>query len=252
VEFRNHLLSTVLKADGAALIPGLTEMSLDRGQVLFEPGERAVDLYFPSNAVLSVVTVMSDGVAVESSTIGHEAAAPLLAALADGPVSGRIFAQIGGGAMRMSASALRSWVADRPAAMSLLLQQAGAMAFQAERGVACNAVHSAPKRLARWILMTQDRTGGRFLPLTQEYMAVMLGVQRTTISGIANQLRTAGLIRFSRGNLEVADREGLEAYACECYGAVRAEFDRIRKTEVTFVPASLSPGASAPAPAAAG
>lgn len=168
---------------------------------------------------------MENGQNVESSTIGPETATPLLAALAGQPVRARIFAQIGGGAIRIPASMLRAQALASPGLMTLLLRHAGAIGFQAEQGVACNVLHGAPQRLARWILMTQDRTGSRSLPLTQDYMAVMTGVQRTTISMVANQLRAAGLIRYSRGNLEVLDRAGLEAYACECYRAIREEFD---------------------------
>ena len=185
-------------------------------------------VFFPSTAVLSVVTVMLDGHAVESSTIGHESGTPLLWALANQPSKVRIFAQIGGTATRLPASVLRARARESAGLMTLLVRHSASITFQAEQGVACNVLHDAPARLARWLLMTQDRTGNRSLPLTQEYMSVMTGVQRTTISMVANQLRSAGLIRFSRGNVEVLDREGLQAYACECYGAVRRAFDELR------------------------
>ena len=185
-------------------------------------------VFFPSNAVLSIVTVMVDGRGVESSTVGHESAAPLLWALSHGRSKARIFAQIGGAAIRMPASTLRAKAAASPALMALLMRHSASLNFQAEQGVACNILHDAPARLARWLLMTQDRTGNRSLPLTQEYMSVMTGVQRTTISAVANQLRAAGLIRFSRGNVEVLDRAGLEAFACECYKTIRGEFDELR------------------------
>ena len=188
-------------------------------------------MFFPSNCVLSVVTHMESGQNVESSTVGPETATPLLSALAAQPVRARVFAQIGGGAIRIPAAVLRARAMESPALMTLLLRHASAIGFQAEQGVACNVLHDAPQRLARWILMTQDRTGSRVLPLTQDYMAVMTGVQRTTISAVASQLRAAGLIRYSRGNLEVVDRPGLEAYACECYRAIREEFDSLRDAQ---------------------
>ncbi len=228
MEFRNSLLAALAAVDLAALLPALTETSIERGQDLFLPGDLATHVFFPSTCVLSVVTHMSSGQNVESSTVGPETASPLLAALAGQPVKARVFAQIGGGAIRIPTSVLRARAAENPALMTLLLRHAAAIGFQAEQGVACNVLHDAPQRLARWILMTQDRTGGKSLPLTQDYMAVMTGVQRTTISVVANQLRAAGLIRYSRGNLEVIDRAGLEAYACECYRAIREEFDSLR------------------------
>lgn len=228
MEFRNSLLAALPKADLSALLPAFTETSLERGADLFMPGDQPLQVFFPSNCVLSVATHMENGQAVESSTVGPETATPLLAALSGHSVKARIFAQIGGGAIRLPATALRARAAESPALMTLLLRHASAIGFQAEQGVACNVLHDAPQRLARWLLMTQDRTGSRVLPLTQDYMAVMTGVQRTTISAVATQLRSAGLIRYSRGNLEVVDRAGLEAYACECYGAIREEFDSLR------------------------
>lgn len=227
MRFRNYLLSGLGREDSEALIPYLTEISLDRGEVLYEPDQPAEVVYFPSNAVLSIVTVMRDGAAVESSTIGHESAAPLLSALDGRPTRSRYFAQIAGAATRLPAAILRARATTSPALMSLLLRHIGANAFQSEQGVACNAVHDAEARLARWILMTHDRLAARSLPLTQDYMAIMTGVQRTTISGLAGELRRAGLIRYARGILEIVDRAGLEARACECYGAIRAEFDQL-------------------------
>ena len=228
MEFRNYLLRALVAADRQGILSHLTEISLERGQILFEPGDPVEQVYFPSNAVLSIVTVMGDGRAVESSTVGHESATPLLWALSNVPSKSRIFAQIGGAAIRMPAAVLRTRAAEIPTLMTLLHRHAASLSFQAEQGVACNILHEAPARLARWLLMTQDRTGNRALPLTQEYMSVMTGVQRTTISAVANQLRSAGLIRFSRGNVEILDRTSLEAVACECYQAVRTEFDDLQ------------------------
>ncbi|HEY0436420.1 MAG TPA: Crp/Fnr family transcriptional regulator [Phenylobacterium sp.] len=227
MEFRNHLLSAFEDGDIQALLPSLAEVTLDRGQVLFEPGDPPENVFFPSNAIVSVVTVMEDGSAVETSTIGRESGTPLLNALAGEPSRTRVFAQIPGAAIRMPGRALRARAAASPALSALLMRHAASITFQAEQGVACNILHEASARLARWLLMTQDRTGSRSLPLTQEYMAVMTGVQRTTISAVANQLRAAGLIRYSRGNIDITDRKGLEAAACECYRAVRAAFDDI-------------------------
>lgn len=231
MEFRNYLLAD-LSGGRDALLSGFAETALARGQVLYEVGQVVETVYFPSTAVLSVVTVMRNGQAVESSTVGRESAAPLLSALAAKPVRARIFTQIGGSAIRLSAARLRQAAHDSQALMRQLMDHAGAVAFQAEQGVACNILHDAAPRLARWLLMTQDRMGTNVLPLTQDYMAIMTGVQRTTISLVANQLRSAGLIRFSRGNVEVVDRAGLEARACECYDAIRQEFEELRAHEV--------------------
>jgi CRP-like cAMP-binding protein len=224
VEFRNHLLAALPSPDRDALLPMFAESPLARGQVLLEPGDHARWVYFPSSAVLSVVTIMLDGTAVETSSVGFESAVPLLAVLDDLPTKVRVFTQIGGAAMRLPAKALRDRCDASAPLRSLLLRHIGAISFQAEQGVACNALHDAKARLARWLLMTQDRIGNGHLPLTQDYLAIMTGVQRTTISALANELRRSGLIAFSRGTIEVVDRVGLEKAACECYGVVREEF----------------------------
>jgi CRP-like cAMP-binding protein len=231
VEFRNYLLADLSEGLRDELLPGFGEVALARGQVQYEVGQAVDYVYFPSTAVLSVVTVMRNGQAVESSTIGRESAAPLLCALASRPARSRIFAQIGGSAIRLSAERLRAAVRDGAELMQRVMDHAGSIAFQAEQGVACNILHDASSRLSRWLLMTQDRMGSDILPLTQDYMAIMVGVQRSTISAVANQLRGAGLIRFSRGNVEVLDRAGLEARACECYGVIRREFDGLRSLQ---------------------
>jgi len=237
VEFRNFLLSALSPDDLDALAPGLKQISLKRGDVLCDYGNIPEKVIFPNTAVLSIVTVMSDGSAVESSTIGHESATPLLWALSREPNKGRVFTQVGGTAYTLSALKLRKQALQSPELMALLLRHIASISFQAEQGVACNVLHSARARLARWILMTQDRVGQHALPLSQEYMAVMLGVQRTTITLVAGQLRDAGLIQFARGVLEVTDRDGLESVACECYQEVRQEFDALRQAGGRLRPA---------------
>ena len=228
MKFRNHLLADLSDSLRDGLLPGFAEVALARGQVLYEAGQPVDYVYFPSTAVLSIVTVMRNGQAVESSTVGRESATPLLCALAARAARTRIFAQIPGSAIRLGAERLREAVQDSGELMRQVMDHAGAVAFQSEQGVACNILHDAPARLSRWILMTQDRVGADNLPLTQDYMAIMTGVQRSTVSAVANQLRGAGLIRFSRGNVQVVDRDGLEAVACECYDAIRHEFESLR------------------------
>lgn len=228
MEFRNFLLADLSPGVRQELSQGLVEVALARGQVVCEAGQDVDYVYFPSTAVLSLVTVMLNGQSVESSTVGCESAAPLLSALANKPTRTRIFAQIGGSAIRLKAARLRQSVHESPELMRQVMDHAGAVSFQAEQGVACNVLHDASARLSRWLLMTQDRTGTDVLSLTQDYMAIMTGVQRTTISAVANQLRSAGLIQFSRGNVEILDRAGLEKHACECYGAIREAFDSLR------------------------
>lgn len=228
VEFRNFLLSSLGAADLQALMPSLSEVSLNQGQVLFEVGAPVECVYFPSSAVISVVTVMGDGRSVESSTIGRESGVGLLNAVSRQPMGSRVFAQIGGSALRMPAAAVRRRVVEAPEFSLLMLRHVHAALIQAEQFIACNALHNAEQRLARWLMMTADRTGTPSFALTQEYMAVMTGVQRTTVSALAAAFKDRGLIRYSRGHVEILDAGGLSEVACECAGVAHRQFTDLR------------------------
>jgi CRP-like cAMP-binding protein len=216
VRFRNFLLSALTTSDLQALMPELTEVSLVQGQILFGPGDSVGTVYFPSSAVVSITAIMGDGRSVESLTVGRESGVALLNAAGNIASQSRIFAQVAGAALRLPATALRRRMAESEAFSALLLRHFYAAAMQTQQFVACNAVHSAEQRLARWLLMTADRTGSQIFTLTQEYMAVMTGVQRTTVSTLATAFRQGGLIRYSRGMVEILDQDGLEAASCEC------------------------------------
>ncbi|MDB5468811.1 MAG: Crp/Fnr family transcriptional regulator [Caulobacter sp.] len=231
MEFRNFLLSAIGKADLETLAPLLSEVSLQRGEVVFPEGGGVTHVYFPSSAVLSVVTVMRDGRYIESNTIGREGGAGLLDAAGGAPSYHRVFAQVPGSAFRLPAEAFRRQLEASPAFAQLLFRHALADAAQTQQFVACNVLHNAEQRLARWLLMTADRTGTRAFSLTQEYMAVMTGVQRTTISAMASDFKDRGLIRYSRGNMEILDVAGLRKVACECAGVAHELFLGRRETD---------------------
>ena len=228
MEFRNFLLASLHPEDAAVLIPHLREVSLARGAELFDVGSEVATLYFPSSACVSIVNVMRDGKTVETVTVGRESAVLLLEAAADEPSRSRVFAQVAGGAMALPAAAFRKRLAESATLLSLTLRHALASARQAELGVSCNIAHSADGRLARWLLMTQDRTGADTFPLTQDYMAVMTGVQRSTVSNLAADLKREGIIDYSRGSLTIHDRTRLIARSCECYADVEAVFVNLR------------------------
>lgn len=237
VKFRNFLLSALNEVDRLALMPDLSEISLAQAQVLFEVGSEADYVYFPSSAVISVVTVMEDGRSAESHTIGRESGVGLVNAAGRTAVQSRVFAQIGGGAVRLPAAALRRQLAASPTLLSHLMRHVHATLLQAQQFTACNVLHSADQRLARWLLMTADRTGSASFPLTQEYMAIMTGVQRTTVSSLANGFKERGLIRYSRGHVEILDDARLGKAACECARVVRRQFgDLERQAEASETP----------------
>jgi len=219
--FRNRLLSSLPERDAELLRPHLREVHLTKGLVLADVGDRISQVLFPSSAVLSVVVSLEDGRTVEVATLGMEGASHVLECLGVAPSTTRMFAQIPGSAFAVDAGVLRQRAAQSPELLRRLLRHVKAANSQAEQNVACNALHEAPGRLAKWLLMTEDRTGTPAFPLTQDYMAVMVGVQRSTVNGAAVELRDKGLIRYTRGSVQVLDRVGLQARACECYEAVQ-------------------------------
>jgi CRP-like cAMP-binding protein len=213
--------------DLEALSPFLTETALASGELLHEPDHAVESVYFPSSAVLSMVTMMLDGRSVESATIGFESVAGLPSALSGSKSSSRVFAQVAGAAIRVPAARLREQAFNSRPLMQLLLRHVEATISQAQQSAACNALHETGPRLARWLLMTQDRVSGQILPLTQEYLAIMLGVQRTTVTLVASAFKRAGLIDYRRGSITILDREGLERESCECYALIKARFDNL-------------------------
>jgi len=230
--FRNFLLRALPSEDAAALTPLLREVTLRQGQGLYEPGDPVESLYFPSSACISVVTVMRDGRQVETASVGRESAAVLLDAVTGQPATSQVFVQVGGSAAVLPAQAFRERLAVSASLVSLTLRHALATSKQAELGVGCNLAHQAEGRMSRWVLMTQDRVGSEVLPLTQDYLAVMTGVQRSTISLIASALKAAGIIDYSRGILTVLDREALMGRACECYPVSERQFEGLRGAEI--------------------
>lgn len=225
--FRNRILSIIEKADLVALLPHMTEVAWGASLGIYEVGAPVTAVHFPSSAGLSIVAVMADGAEVECATVGYEGAVGILPALSGADSSNRTYVQLAGSGISISAAALRERAGQSPALMELLLRSAQTLVAQEEQSVACNALHDIEARLARWLLICHDRLDTPVMPVTQEYLAIMLGVQRTTVSGAAGVLRREGLIRYSRGQLEIADREGLEARSCECYGAVLRMYDRL-------------------------
>jgi CRP-like cAMP-binding protein len=220
-EAHNHVLTVMSAADRAALAPHLQEVALSSGDVLVERGHRVTWVYFPLSAVVSVVTLMADGRAVESDTVGRESAVGLLCALGE-PISvDRIFTQIAGRALRIPAARIRRQAEGSHTLHRLLIRHAQANLAQAHQSVACNALHDTGQRLARWLLMSQDRTGGDDIRLTHEFLATMLGVQRTTVTEALRALAARDLIRQERGVIHILDRAGLQAQVCECYEVLK-------------------------------
>lgn len=217
----NHFLDSLDARDLAGLEPRLERVALNRDDVLNETGQAVDFVYLPIDCILSVVVVMEDGAQIESRTIGRESGYGLLHALGSRVAYERMLVQVGGDCWRIPTAVLQIAAAASPALTRSVVQHAQATIVQSARAAACNALHPAEKRLCRWLLMTQDRLDSDVVPLTQEHLSIMLGVQRTTVTGIATQLQTRGVIRYARGRIKLRDRGALEACACECYAAIQ-------------------------------
>ncbi len=210
------------------LLAATSPVSLESKQILLNGGEHIDTVYFPDNAVVSVLITMDDGATVEVANIGNEGIVGVSAFLGVDTLGPRESYQVEvpGQARAMDVATFLK-AAGRDPLRSLVEHYVQAQFIQVAQRMACVALHSIPERCSRWLLLTHDRVGDREFPLTQEFLAQMLGVRRASVSVAAGSLQHAGLISYSRGRVTIIDREGLENAACECYGTIRTEFERL-------------------------
>jgi CRP-like cAMP-binding protein len=221
--YKNLFLAALPERELAVLQPQLKPVEIGQGEVLSEPGEVVAQVLFLESGMISLLTTMQDGSAIESATLGREAVFGVLAALGTHRTNTRAVMQIAGRALRMRASDFRSAVDNSPRLRHLVLLSSELTLVQMQQTAACNALHSVEQRFARWILQVRDRTDSDEIELTHDFVAQMLAVRRPTVSLIAQELQTGGLIRYSRGRITIVDREGLERVACECVDVLRSK-----------------------------
>jgi CRP-like cAMP-binding protein len=224
---RNHLLAVIPASEFRELKAHLTTVDLRAKDRLAEPNRAIEAVYFPLDAVLSMAAVDRDEEAVEVGSVGCEGMTGLAVLLGAEQSTSRVVVQVGGQAERMDAAVLQREASSNEHFRRLLHLYVQAFMTQIAQSTACNRLHEAEQRLARWLLICRDRVGRDEMPITQETMAVMLGVRRATVTEAASSLQREGLIRYRRGVVAIVDRPGLEAATCECYGIVREEFDRL-------------------------
>lgn len=224
---QNRLLAALAPEDLALISPHLVPIELERGRLLYDPGDRIDTVYFPQDGVISLMTLMENGAAIESATIGREGALGLRAAIGPRQSLSRAIVQTPCSALRISAVHLHeAW--ERCARLRELIDNHNEALFgHAAQSVACNALHSVEARFSRWLLTCHDRISTDTVALTQEFLADMLGVQRTTVTAVARTLQEKGVIRYRRGVVDIVDRPGLEALTCECYGTIRRIYERL-------------------------
>lgn len=224
----NRLLGAVRAEDIRWLEPYAQLVQLDRGQVLFEAEEDVVNAHFPlAGTLTALVVVLEDGRAAEAATIGREGAIGGIVSGGHKPAFARAVTVVAGPAFRIESARIETAKQRSGAVREAFARYADALLAQILQSVVCNALHPRQQRFARWLLMLHDRTGVADLPLTQETIAEMVGVHRATVVRVASALQREGLIRYGRGRLVIVDRPGLEAAACECYGAVIRHFARV-------------------------
>jgi CRP-like cAMP-binding protein len=216
---RNSFLSMLDSGDSEYLSPFLSEVALNDGQSLGEPGDATERVYFPSSCAISSVAILTDGRAVETASVGYDGVAGLANTMAQEVQSTRMIALIGGGAFTMPAAVLRERADHSLPLAHLILKFLHAAVEHAEHSATCHAAHQLPARLARWLLICQDRVNRPVIPLTQDGMGMMCWALRSSVSLAASELKDAGLIRYTRGQVAILDRGGLERIACECYRA---------------------------------
>lgn len=224
---QNRLLAAFAPDDYGLVAPHLTHIDLERGRILYEPGDRIDVIYFPHDGVISLLTLMENGAGIESATIGPEGALGLMAAVAPRQSLSRAIVQTPCRCARIGSGPLHEAFGKSPRIRELVDRHTEALLSHANQSVACNALHSVEARFARWLLTCHDRISSNTVALTQELLADMLGVQRTTVTAVARALQEKGFIRYRRGVVDIIDREGLEATSCECYDVVRRHYERL-------------------------
>ncbi|MEQ9625260.1 Crp/Fnr family transcriptional regulator [Coleofasciculus chthonoplastes] len=223
----NQLLAALPNQEYQRLVPHLEEVSLILGQILYQPGEPTLHVYFPNRAMVSLVTLLTNGSTTEVGMVGKEGMVGIPVFLADGIAINQAVVQLEGTGMKMDASILKREFERGGRLQRLLLCYTQTILNQVSQTAACNRQHRLEQRLARWLLSAQDSISGSELRLTQEFLGNMLGTRRATVTVAAGKLQETGAIHSHRGKITILNRELLETIACECYSVVKHECDRL-------------------------
>jgi CRP-like cAMP-binding protein len=227
---KNRILAGLPERESQRLLPHLRFVSLRLKQVLNRPEEPIRYVYFPLDAVVSMVAPLADGKNVEVILVGPEGMLGVRAILEGRSYWYASVVQIEGGCLRMNAKVVQAQFKRAGGFQVGLLQYTGYLLVQTAQLAACNRVHRLRQRLARWLLMTNDRAKHDEFPMTHEFLSDMLGAPRPEVSTAAGALRKSGVIRYERGKMAILDRKALEALACECYQVLRGALEGIPAT----------------------
>ena len=224
---KNLLLGLLSSSDLKLLTPHLKSVHFEQQHVLFEAEEKISHVYFPTGAVVSLVITLSTGEIIEAAMVGVDGVVGASAAL-DGKISlSRGIVQLAGEIVVCDIDTLKSAAMQSPKLLSLLIRHEQTVYAQAQQSAACFATHQVEARLCRWLLRARDLSESDNLPFTQEYLAEMLGVRRTSVTAVAHTLQEAGLIKYARGKIQIVNAKKLQESACECYGSVKAHYEKL-------------------------
>ena len=227
VEIQNRLLARLPKATLKRFVAQLERIEIARDHMIYEARAPIKYVYFPTSGVLSALTVMPDGNCIEVGNVGSEGAAGVIAFLGKAWSPNRVIGQISGESWRISEKDLQKAAEAEPTLRTLLLRYHSAYLAQVSQSVACNGLHSIAQRCSRWLLMTHDRVGSDEFGLTHDFLSMMLGVRRPSVTQTLQTLKGEGLLDYSWGSIKVLDRKGLEAKCCECYRLAEEEYQRL-------------------------
>jgi CRP-like cAMP-binding protein len=237
----NQLLGALEPSSRKRIDPHLQPVKLKLGAVVCDAGGLLKHAYFPEGSVLSLLTVLENGSAIETANIGREGAFGLFAAMYSRVSFNRSLVQLEGDMVRCPIELLQSEFRNSEHVRNLFVSYSETLLSQVQQTVACNALHSTEERMCRWLLMMHDRAEGEALPYTHEFLSEMLGTSRKSVTMAAQALQTAGLISYRRGTIQIVDRAGLEEASCECYAIVKERFDAFLTPPSTAVQGDTGP-----------
>jgi CRP-like cAMP-binding protein len=228
----NRLLAALPEAEWQRLSPHLEPADLSLGKVLYESGGTMRHVFFPTNAIVSLLYVMENGASAEIAVVGNEGIVGISLFMGGESTPSRALVQSAGAGFRLKAQIIKEEFNQSGPLMHLMLRYTQALITQMTQTAACNRHHALDQQLCRWLLLSLDRVAKPELSMTQELIANMLGVRREGVTEAALNLQRLGLIRYARGHIWVLDRAGLEKRTCECYAVVKKEYDRLLPNRV--------------------
>jgi len=236
-DLRSNRLLGALEPDSRKRIdPHLEPVDFKLGDMVCDAGGLLKHAYFPQGSVLSLLTVLENGAAIETANIGREGAFGLFAAMYSRVSFNRCIVQLEGHTVRCPIQVLQYEFKNSEHVRDLFVSYSETLLSQVQQTVACNSMHTTEERMCRWLLMMHDRAGGEALPYTHEFLSHILGANRKSVTLAAQAMQNAGLISYRRGTIQVMDRLGLEKASCECYAIVKERFDAFLKPPSTAAP----------------